>query len=259
MTSLSKLFRSERTISTEGKVKEITIRSLQKPVLNDENDGCSMEAINFEKERLLNEAKRSIEIEKANVEKMRQTALEDIEAMQVAWEQEKLALQQQAYEEAFQAGYEEGRNKAISEMHDSIQTANAAIQSAHDNAKAYLESQERVILEIAMRAASRILGKVLTDDEESFLSIVRRGLKEAREMKEIKLYVSLDHYDIVSSNRAELSAIFPPDIPFLIFANDDFQAEDCIIETNHGRIVVSVDEQLNELKEQLVELMESGD
>ena len=36
-------------------------------------------------------------------------------------------------------------------------------------------------------------------------------------------------------------------------------ATECYIETNHGRIVVSIDEQLNELREKLVEIMESGD
>ena len=56
-----------------------------------------------------------------------------------------------------------------------------------------------------------------------------------------------------------LHQFFRPDIPFLIFVNEDFDRTDCYIETNHGRIVVSVDEQLNELREQLVEIMESGD
>ena len=69
----------------------------------------------------------------------------------------------------------------------------------------------------------------------------------------------LDYFELISDNRAELASIFPPDVPFLIFANEDFDSTECYIETNHGRIVVSVDEQLNELREQLIEIMESGD
>ena len=98
--------------------------------------------------------------------------------------------------------------------------------------------------------AERIIGQTLEDDEEIFLSIVKRGLKEAREMKEIKLYVSLDYFELVSDNRDELASIFPPDVPFIIFVNEDFESTECYIETNHGRIVVSIDEQLNELREQ---------
>ncbi|WP_174842599.1 flagellar assembly protein FliH [Sporosarcina luteola] len=259
MTSLSNIFRSSRTISEEGKVKEITIRNMNMPTNDGKEEVLTKEILFQERDRMLMDARKLIEIEKANLEQMRQTTLEDIEAMQTAWAEEKTVLQQQAYDEGFQVGFEEGRNKALSEMQSAVKTANDMTLQSHENALKHLENQERVILDIALGAAERIIGKSLNESEDVYLSIVKRGLKEAREMKEIKLYVSLDHYEIISANRAELAAIFPPDVPFLIFANDDFDVNDCIIETNHGRIVVSVDEQLNELKEKLVELMESGD
>lgn len=259
MTSLSNIFRSSRTISEEGNVKEIAIRNLNMPTIDGKEEEISKDVLFAERDRMLKDARRQIEVEKADVEHLRQMAQEDINAMHAAWEQEKTELQQRAYEEGFQVGYEEGRNKAISDMNESIKIANEVTAHSKENAEKYLESQERIILEIAMKTAERILGKTLEDDEEAFLSIVKRGLKEAREMKEIKLYVSVSHFELVSSNRAELAAIFPPDVPFLIFVNDDFANSDCIIETNQGRIVVSVDEQLNELKEQLVEMLESGD
>ena len=83
-------------------------------------------------------------------------------------------------------------------MTSSVQLANEVTEKAYENAKQYLESQERVILELAMRAAERIIGETINDEEEQFLSIVRRALKEAREMKEIKLYVSIDYFQLVS-------------------------------------------------------------
>lgn len=259
MTSLSNIFRSFRTISDEGKVKEIAIRNLNLPMIDDNQEVLTKEVLFLERDRMLKEARMTIEIEKSNLEHMRQVAQEDIASMRVAWEQEKNALQQQAYDEGFQIGYEEGRNKSLSDMSNAVKIANETTDQSHENALRYLESQERVILEIAMRAASRILGESLEDNDDAYLSLVKRGLKEVREAKEIKIYVSLDDFEVISSNRAELSSIFPPDIPFLLFVNDDFDMKDCIIETNQGRIVVSVDEQLSELKEKLVELLESGD
>ncbi|MFC5603062.1 flagellar assembly protein FliH [Sporosarcina koreensis] len=256
---MSNIFRSSRTVSEEGSVKEITIRNLNMPTIDGKEEVISKEALFLERDRMLKDARRQIEMEKAELEQMRQMAQEDVAAMQAAWEQEKTTLQQQAYEEGFQVGYEEGRNKSISDMSESVKAANEITIQSKGNALKYLDEQERVILEIAMKTAERILGKTLEEDEEAFLSIVKRGLKEAREMKEVKLYVPVSHYELISSNRAELASIFPPDIPFLIFANEDFDMDDCIIETNQGRVVVSVDEQLNELKEQLVEMLESGD
>lgn len=261
MISLSNVFRSFNTVSEEGQKREISIRSLAIPQLQELNvkDELTLEAVIAERDRLLKAAQHEIEQEKAEIEQLRQIATEDISAMQLAWQDEKTVLQQQAYDEGFQVGFEEGRNKVLADMATNVQIANEATEQSHKNAQQYLDSQERVILELGMRTAERIMGQMLEDDETSYIAVVKRALKEAREMKEIKLYVSLDYFELVSDNRAELAAIFPPDVPFLIFANDEFESTQCYIETNHGRIVVSIDEQLNELRERLVEIMEGGD
>ncbi|GKV55592.1 hypothetical protein NCCP2222_15390 [Sporosarcina sp. NCCP-2222] len=256
---MSKIFRSIHTISEAANVKEIAIRNLRPPVTEGVKEELTMDAVLKERDLLLSEARQAIELEKKAIEQMLEMASSDIAAMQEAWQQEKDVLQQQAYEEGFQVGFEEGRNKALAEMHEAIHQANEVTRMSHENAERYLESQERVILDLAITTAERILGLKLEEDEEVFLSIVKRGLKEAREMKEVKLYVSSEYYPLLSENRSELAAIFPPDVPFLIFANEDFDSTECAIETNHGRIVVSVDEQLNELKEKLVEILEGGE
>jgi flagellar assembly protein FliH len=259
MTSLSNVFRSFNTKLEDGEMKEISIRSLTVSQDTSTKVELSLDAVLGERDRLLKEASKANEFEKASIEQLRQTAAEDILSMQTAWQNEKIELQQQAYEEGFQVGYEEGHNKSLSDIAASTQTANRATELSDVNARQYLDSQERVILDLAMLSAERIIGQSLVDDKEKYLSVIRRALKETREMKEIKLYVSLDYFELVSENRSELASIFPPNVPFLIFANEDFESTDCYIETNHGRIVVSIDEQLNELREKLIEILESGD
>ena len=241
-------------------MKKIAIRNLHK--ITDEMDSPtssipSLAEVILERDRLLNDARTLVEVEKATVERLRETAHDDIESMRSAWEAEKAELQQKAYEEAFQVGYEEGTKKSISDMQDTIHLANDTVEIAQKNGQSYLDAQELLILEIAIKSAARILGQELEEDPEVFLSIVKRGLKEAREMREVKVYVSPDYYKLVSDSREELASIFPPDVPMLLFVNDEFKSTECFIETNHGRIVVSIDEQLNELKERLVELLES--
>lgn len=259
MTSLSNVFRSLNTILEDGETKEISIRRLSVSQEVNTEVSLSLDSILAERDRLLKETKTVNMQEKAAIEQLRQTATEDILSMQEAWQNEKTVLQQQAYDEGFQIGYEEGHNKSLSDMATSITTANEATELSNENALQYLVSQERVILDLAMLSAERIIGQILQDDEEVYLSVVKRALKETREMKEIKLYVSLDYFQLVSDNRTELASIFPPNVPFLIFVNEDFESTECYIETNHGRIVVSIDEQLNELREKLIDIMESGD
>ncbi len=256
---MSSVFRSQNIVFEDGEDRQIQIRNLSVFEELDSADGISMEAVLAERNRLLEEAKRTIAQEKESLEQMRNNATNDIADMHAAWQEEKTQLQQQAYDEGFQVGHEDGRNKALAEMEESIKIANETTVLSELNAKRYLDSQERVVLDLAIQASQRIIGHELDVTEETYLSIVKRAIKEAREMKEVRLYVSNDYFELVSDNRAELASIFPPDVPFLIFANEDFESTQCYIETNHGRIVVSIDEQLAELKERLVEIMESGE
>lgn len=258
MTSLSNLFRTLETRSENVASRKIGIRNLTSVELGQKGI-LSSKPENTERNTMLEEMQKQNVVERKNLDEMKRKTIEDIEAMKREWETKKVELQQEAYDEGFQTGFGEGRDKAHSEMATSVQLANEATDQSHENANQYLSSQERVILDLAMQTADRIMGEALEVDEEKFLSVVRKALKEVREMKEIKLYVSIDYYKLVSDNRAELASIFPPDIPLLIFVNDDFDSTECYIETNHGRIIVGIDEQLSHLREQLIEIMESGD
>ena len=239
--------------------RHIGIRNLNGTRGVDVEQKLSLEQVYLERDRMLEEATNGIIQEKASIESMKKSAEQEINSMRELWEDEKQTLIQQAYEEGFQIGHEEGRNKAVSQMTSFIQQANETTVMSLENAQQYIASQERVILDLAMQSAEKIIGQVIAEDDNRFLSVVKRAIKETREMKEIKLYVSLEYFKLISDNRAELASIFPPDIPFLIFVNEEFDSTECYIETNHGRLVVSVDEQLSELRERLIEIMESGD
>ncbi|PID22628.1 flagellar assembly protein FliH [Sporosarcina sp. P3] len=259
MTSLSNLFRSERTVMNQHPTKAISIRNLQSLEPDEKVEEPIDTGMMFmERNRLLQEMEQRKNIVDAEIKQRLEQAAADIESMHAAWAREKEELQQRAYDEGFQVGFDDGRNKAMAEMREMINAANETTTLSYENATQYLINQERVILDIGMKSAERIINKVIEEDDETYLSIVRKGIKEAQESKEIKLFVPTEQFKMVTTHRAELASIFPPETPFLIFVNENFNATDCFIETNHGRIVVSIDEQLNELKEQLVKIMEDG-
>lgn len=259
---MSRIIRSVFTQVPSDTVKEIQIREMYIPpfpggIDSDEEDiTLSFEDILMEREQLLEEAKASIEQERSTFEQFKQQQLEELEKLKLDWVEEKVVLQQQAYEEGFAQGYEEGMHKVNAEMQQSLRIANQTIEDARENARKYIEDQERVVLELALAAADRIIGASLEKDEKLFISIVKRGLKEAREMKEIKIYVSPEYHSIVTKNRDELVEMFPVDVPFMIFVNEELNSTESYIETNHGRIVISIDEQLNELRLKLNEILD---
>lgn len=256
---MSNIFKAKQPQSAENTTRNISIRNLHASVELEQSTEITMDEILTERDRIFAIERRALEDEKREIDDMRRIAADDIAAMQAAWADEKLELQQQAYDEAFQIGFTEGREKVLVEMAASVKQANGVTEKSQENAQQYQASQERVILELAMSAAERIIGVALEENHELYLEVVKKALKEVREMKEIKIFVSLDYYELISDNRAELAAIFPPEVPFLIFANEDFETTECYIETNHGRIVVSIDDQLTHLREQLIEILESRD
>lgn len=262
---MSRIIRSTNAQPAEEAVVEIKLQSFFEPIhyvdaeedTLDNTPQLSLEDIEQERQMMLQQATREIEQKREQFEEFRNEQLAAIEALKQTWEEEKVILQQQAHEEGFAQGYEEGIQKANSDMTEALQVANTTMKDAQNNAQQYIESQETVILDIALTGAERILNASLDRQDELFVSIIERGLKEAREMKEIKLYVSPKYHALVSQHHNELAEMFPANVPFMIFVNEDLNDTESYIETNHGRIVVSIDEQLKELRRQLYELIES--
>lgn len=262
---MSRIIRSKNAQpGKENEVVEIKLQNFFEPIdytepeeIIDDMPQLTFEDIQQERQIMLQQATNEIERQKQQFEQFRNEQLEVIDALKQTWEEEKLILQQEAYDAGFAQGYEDGIQKANGDMQAALQAANETMSNAQKNAAAYVEAQEAVLLELALTAAERIVNIQLDRHDETFVSIIERGLKEAREMKEIKVYVSPHYHKLVTEHQAELAEMFPPTIQFLIFVNEDLQNTESYIETNHGRIVVSVDEQLKELRRQLYELIES--
>ncbi|WP_338088296.1 flagellar assembly protein FliH [Lysinibacillus composti] len=264
MTSLSRLIRSIKSEQQEQQTVNIQIRDLFTKTFDGEEEEqqhaepqISLEEIYAERDQLLFDAGLQIEAQRQEFEQYRHEQLEQIEQLKMLWEEEKLVLQQQAYEQGFGQGYEEGINKANADMAGSLKMANETIEHSLENARKYIEDQEHVILDLALTASQKIIGVSLERQDELFVSIIKQGLKEAREMKEVKIYISPKYYELITSYRDELVEMFPTDVPFLIFVNEDLNDTESYIETNHGRIVVSIDSQLNELRLKLHEILDS--
>ena len=261
---MSKIIRGVQAQQLKKHAIEIQLRDMfiPEPIVpfeKEEAEGnlLTLEEVLQERNRLLEEARLQIESERAQFEAFQQSQLASIEQLKAVWEEEKIQLEQQAYDEAFSKGFEEGMQKATAQMVESINVTNEIMDLARINAEKYMMEQEQVILDLAIKCAEKIIGYELETKDETFVSIIKSALKEVRELQNIKVYVSYEYYPLVSKYRDELAELFPPDVQFLIFVNDDLQDEQSYIETNHGRVIVSLDEQLQELRAKLSEILES--
>ncbi|MBQ0139899.1 MAG: flagellar assembly protein FliH [Kurthia sp.] len=193
------------------------------------------------------------------LEQQRQELQQEIQAARDSWLQEKEQLIQQAYDEGFTKGYEDGQVKIHEELSQKIAETNETVNSAIKNGQSYLNSQEHVILDLAIESAKRIVGRSLTEDPTAYMDIIKRALVEARDAEFIKVYTSSEYYTEVTNKRNELETLLPPNLLFTVFMDEKLQGSESYLESNHGRMIISMDSQLNELKKSLIEIMESVD
>lgn len=255
MISLSRVIKSQwaEQIQTEKKVIAIKIFEQPNEIVNDEmvavtpelDVQAAMLEAQLKAEEIIEQAKQEASFFQQQMEEERQA---------FAIEKEKMA--EQAREEGFSSGIVEGRNSGYNEYREIIESAKRVVDSAKLDYRVHIESSEREILDIGLKVAKKILGMKIMENEADFLSIVKRALKEARDNEEVQLHVHPSHYDFLLANKEELIMLFPKEVNFYIYPNDELQESGCFIESENGRIDASVDSQLEEIKRKLIELLE---
>jgi flagellar assembly protein FliH len=180
----------------------------------------------------------------------------NIEQLKVDWEAEKEVLietvRQQAFQEGLKLGMEEG-SKHFSEL---ISEAKTIIEKTKTDYISQVEQSEETILKLGLKIAGKILHVQLAEKQENFLQIVKHAIKEVKDYADINIVVHPHMYELVSSQKDELKAMFNNDKNLYIYPDEEIQETSCIIESSFGRIDASVDSQLAELKVKLLELLE---
>jgi flagellar assembly protein FliH len=258
---LSKIIKNTQASGpTHRQAKVISLKNVLEPVsVGVEDKAQENRQLKLEREKVIQDARAEAEdlLESAKTEAKR--IEEEIAALKAEWEQEKETLQQEAYQQAYLQGLDEGREMGIEEYRQYINQAVQVISHAKDDYYKHIEKAESVILELGMKAAEKIIGRTLNEDPSIFLDIIKRGIKEVRELPEVQIHVHPGSYKMLSDNQEELESMFPVLRKLLIYPDDELGQEECFIETGEGRVIVSIDSQLREIKDKLAEILEGED
>jgi flagellar assembly protein FliH len=254
--SLSRLIKSTwvpQEFSNENKV--ISIKAI-KSHAEDTNEESSFVSFQ-ERERILAEAQmeadRIVQEAHGYAEKIR----EQMDQQQQSFQLELQEMAEQAKQAGFMQGHEEGKQLGYQDAQALIDQAKETVTLSKYDYEKKVESGERTILSLALKVAEKIISDTLTGDSEVFLPIVKKALKEAREYREIQLHVHPSHYEYLLVQKEDLIRIFPKETELYIYPDSELTERSCIIESANGRIDASVDQQLDEIKRKLYELLES--
>ena len=113
------------------------------------------------------------------------------------WEQEKVNLIKEAQEEGYKEGWKEGESQGYAEYQSYITDAQKVIKVQKMIINLILESSEKTILDLALKIARKIVGTKIEENQEYFLSLVKKAVKEVKNFQKSQLHVHPNQYEFL--------------------------------------------------------------
>ncbi|MDQ0230535.1 flagellar assembly protein FliH [Metabacillus malikii] len=256
---MSRLIKSQFAFKDEEKKQTISVLPTEKLFLQKFNDAEQIDPeIAKQNNYLIETAKKEAEQIIASAQTEYQTILNNLEEERSNWHLEREQMLEQARQEGYAEGLELGRRDAITQFEDLISESQRIVELSKREFDEKIQAAESVILSLAINIAEKVIAQKIDDSADNFLSLVKQGLQEVKDYKNIKIFVHPALYEFVLSQKNELEQLLTNDTDLSFYANVELEEDACYIESSFGRIDVSVDTQLQQLKQQLLQILDEG-
>ncbi|MBE4908730.1 flagellar assembly protein FliH [Bacillus luteolus] len=252
---MSRVIKSNFTNTTIDEKRIIALQKIKTSLNNQENIEVDFTKFHLEAEAIIQEAQRKAEHLLSSAKLDLEKTLEEIENQKLKWDSEKQELQALAKKEGYSYGLAEGKQEGLDEYKTLIAEAREIIDISKQEYSTLINSSEETILKIGLKVAKKIITKELNDNNEDFLLIVRKAIKEVSEYTQIQIQVHPRYFELLLNQKEELRNLFNKETELSIYPNEELQETGCVIESSFGRIDASVDSQLIEIKHKLLSLL----
>lgn len=159
------------------------------------------------------------------------------------------SIREEAHNQGFMAGQEEGRTEAEEEL---VQLR-AQLQEEYQRKAQELEQQaealEPAFADLVVNLVRKLTGVVCEDKKDVILYLIGSALKNKEKTNQIVIRVSKDDMTRVSAKKTTLRMIAGEVSEFDIIEDESLSENQCIIETDNKIIDCSLDVQLQNLEE----------
>lgn len=253
MISLSKVIKKNFTNELEEKSITIQLMTMNYPEHQTNDTDIAAEERKFVKKQIIEKAQKEADLIIENAKHEAEVLRDQIKKEKQAFDAEKKKIMEQAKSDGFAEGVQLGKEKGYQEVNDLIQFAKSIVEEAKVEYKNCVEHSEQTILSLSLKVAEKILHLSLDEKEEIFLPIVKKAIEEVKDYKEVQVYVHPSHYQLLVSKKDEFVPYFHEG-QIYIYPDENMSTTDCVIETDGIRIDASLDTQLQELKNRLIEI-----
>ena len=166
-------------------------------------------------------------------------------------------LQEQAYEQAYQLGLEEGREKAFlehqAELEAHMQSFGELIGSVTRMKMDLIASNEAQLVSLVFSIAKRLAVAEVTAKPELVLELVREAIEGAQSEENVTVKVSANDFALIEALKDKLGKEYDGLKTVKLEASDSVTSGGCIVETNYGDVNATVERRVEKLWESFAE------
>ncbi len=192
-----------------------------------------------------------------------QTGVEKIEASNVEEDVERKVLerlqqvQENAYQEAYQLGLDEGRHEAFErtskEINSRLNEMDQLFSSIRNLKKDLIDHNETHVVQLAFHMAKRLAHVEIQSDPKVVTEVIRDAIEKAQADEEVTVQVSPSQVEFLETLKAETGRDFEFLKQVKLEPIEGITPGGCVIETNYGEIDARFEERVSKLWETVSE------
>lgn len=159
-------------------------------------------------------------------------------------------------EEAYQAAYEEGYKKAAEQVEEDLrplcQQTEALLNELSGAKEKYLAEQENEIIKLVVAITEKILGTIVENRPEVIAQVIKKVIVQITAAERITIKVNPLHIPYLSNYREQYPEL--PHDKMQIVEDPGIKPGDCVVETENGFIESKIEEQLDIIKQAILEV-----
>ena len=223
------------------------------PVEQSSHNKKIQEALEKEREIVLRGEQRAQEI----IEQAQAEALRIIEEGKAQALSEVDAITQQAHNEGFEAGRQEGLENITQELTDKIVAVDDFAKSNFDLKNNIIKSAYKDIIQLVIEIAHKVCSKSLELDDNILKEITQKAIQSLKDKEDITIIVNPEMAEKIYAISDELKEKIPQLESIKIIEDRSVSPDGTVVESPLSRVDSRVRSQINEIAEKLMAKLDS--
>ncbi|MGI6049425.1 MAG: FliH/SctL family protein [Acetivibrionales bacterium] len=165
------------------------------------------------------------------------------------------AMLAEVLQEAKEEGYRHGEELAQQHYSDLLAEAQDFKERSEREYQETIASFENNIIELVLEISEKVIGKLVEENKDIVLDIVKDTINSCSNRENITLIVSSEDYDVVVENQELLKSSVKGIHKLELREDKSLKKGSCIIDTNFGSVEGSYDVRLESIRKAFFELI----